>query len=154
MTPDPQLAAPERDLDVRYYLELVWRSRKLIVATGLLGLFLGAVVGFLQTPEYRAGAMIQIDPPTPAFLSVQEAALLAGGAYWQNADYYNTQFKVLRSSSLGAKVVERLKLKDSAPFKGSSETGALLNPPRDAVYRLGPADEVVVLTTYASLPHS
>ena len=32
------------------------------------------------------------------------------------------------------------------------ETGALLNPPRDAVYRLGPGDDVVVLTTYSSLP--
>jgi len=32
------------------------------------------------------------------------------------------------------------------------ETGALLNPPRDAVYRLVPRDDVVVLTTYASLP--
>ncbi len=32
------------------------------------------------------------------------------------------------------------------------ETGALLNPPRDAVYRLGPRDDVVVLTTYSSLP--
>ncbi len=36
---------------------------------------------------------------------------------------------------------------DTAPA-----SGALLNPPRDAVYRLGPGDDVVVLTTYASLP--
>jgi hypothetical protein len=28
------------------------------------------------------------------------------------------------------------------------ESGALLNPPRDAVYRLGPGDDLVVLTTY------
>ena len=32
------------------------------------------------------------------------------------------------------------------------ETGALLNPPRDAIYRLGKGDDVVVLTTYSSLP--
>src|SRR6185503_4971164 len=59
-------------------------------------------------------------------LSVQEAALLAGGSYWQNADYYNTQFKVLRSTTLGAKVAERLKLKDRPPFKDSPEVGALV----------------------------
>ena len=34
----------------------------------------------------------------------------------------------------------------------SPEAGALLNPPRDAVYRLGPGDDVVVLVTYSSLP--
>jgi capsular exopolysaccharide synthesis family protein len=123
---EPQAASSERDLDVRYYGDLLWRARNLIAATCVLGLFLGAVVGFLQTPEYRAGAMVQIDPPTPAFLNVQEAAMLAGGAYWQNADYYNTQFKVLRSSSLGAKVADRLKLKDAPPFKGSPEVGSLV----------------------------
>jgi len=32
------------------------------------------------------------------------------------------------------------------------ETGALLNPPRDAVYRLAQRDDIVVLTTYVSLP--
>jgi len=32
------------------------------------------------------------------------------------------------------------------------EAGALLNPPRDAVYRLVSGDSIVVLTTYASLP--
>jgi capsular exopolysaccharide synthesis family protein len=116
----------ERDLDVRYYGDLLWRARSLIGATCVLGLGLGVVAALIQTPEYRAGAMLQIDPPTPAFLSVQEAALLAGGAYWQNADYYNTQFKVLRSSSLGAKVADRLKLADAPPFKGSPEVGSLV----------------------------
>ncbi len=32
------------------------------------------------------------------------------------------------------------------------QAGALLNPPRDAVYRLAPGDSIVVLTTYSSLP--
>ena len=125
-SPEPTLAASERELDVRYYSGLLWRSRMLIAAAAVLGLLLGVLVGFLQTPEYRAGSMIQIDPPTPAFLSVQEAALLAGGTYWQNADYYNTQFRVLRSSSLGAKVAERLKLKDRPPFKDAPEVGSLV----------------------------
>jgi succinoglycan biosynthesis transport protein ExoP len=126
MSTDTGASPSERDLDVRYYGGLLWRARRLIAVAGALGLLLGGLVGFLQTPEYRAGAMIQIDPPTPAFVSVQEAALLAGGAYWQNADYYNTQFKVLRSSSLGVKVADRLKLKDSAPFKDAPEVGPLL----------------------------
>src|SRR5207244_1017625 len=77
----------------------------------VLGLALGLVIAFAQTPEYRASVMVQIDPPTPTFMSVQEAL---GGGYWQNADFYNTQFRVLRSSALGEKVLDRLKLKDPA----------------------------------------
>jgi capsular exopolysaccharide synthesis family protein len=68
------------------------------------------VVAFAQTPEYRASVMVQIDPPTPTFLSVQDAL---AGSYWQNADFYNTQFRVLRSSALGEKVLARLKLQDA-----------------------------------------
>ena len=115
----------EGDLDVRYYLDVLWRGRVLLVATAVVGLALGVLVGFLQTPEYRAAAMVQIDPPTPTFLSVSDA-LVSGGNYLQNTDYYNTQFQILRSRALGERVVKRLKLDDRPPFKGAPEPGALL----------------------------
>jgi polysaccharide biosynthesis transport protein len=121
----PDDALPlERDLDVRYYADLLWRSRKLIAAAAVVGTGLALLVAFLQTPEYRADVMLQIDPPTPTFMTVTDA-LVGAGAYWQNADFYNTQFKVLRSKGLGDKVVDRLKLKDQPPFKDNPEAGGL-----------------------------
>ena len=124
-TTPPVFDAPsERELDLRYYAGLVWRSRIFLVAVGLVGLGLGYVVALLQTPQYRAGAMIQIEPPTPAFMTVSDA--LAGmGNYWQNADFYNTQFRVLKSKTLGSRAVERLKLDDRPPFKDNPEAGTL-----------------------------
>jgi capsular exopolysaccharide synthesis family protein len=113
-------AASERDLEVRYYLDLLWRGRLVIAAATAAGLLLGVLVALLQTPEYRASAMVQIDPPTPTALSVTDA-LVGGGNYWQNADFYNTQFNVLRSRGVAEKVIEQLKLKDRAPFRGSSD---------------------------------
>ena len=68
--------------------------------------------------------MLQIEPPTPTFMSVTDA-LVGGGNYWQNADFYNTQFKVLRSKGLGEKVVERLKLKDRRRSRTSPTRAAL-----------------------------
>ncbi len=50
---------------------------------------------------------------------------MGAGAYWQNADYYNTQFKILRSKDLGEKVVARLKLSDQPPYKDNPDAGAL-----------------------------
>ncbi len=126
MTTAPPVFDPpsERELDLRYYAGIVWRSRVFIGALGLVGLALGFVVALLQTPQYRAGAMIQIEPPTPSFMTVTDA--LAGmGNYWQNADFYNTQFRVLKSKTLGSRVVERLKLDDRPPFKDNPEAGAL-----------------------------
>jgi polysaccharide biosynthesis transport protein len=99
----------EGAIDFRYYGNLLWKNRILLATAAVLGFALGLVVAFAQTPEYRASVMVQIDPPTPTFMSVQEAL---GGGYWQNADFYNTQFRVLRSGALGEKVLDRLKLKD------------------------------------------
>jgi succinoglycan biosynthesis transport protein ExoP len=118
------LVQGEREIDVRYYVGLVWRHRSFLAACALVGFLLGLVVALVQTPEYQAGAMLQIDPPTPTFLTVTDALVGAGG-YWQNTDFYNTQFKVLRSKGLGEKVVERLKLTDREPFKSSADPASL-----------------------------
>jgi capsular exopolysaccharide synthesis family protein len=121
----PSATAPaEGSLDVRYYADLLWRGRYIVLSVALVGLALGVFVAYLQTPEYRAAAMIQIEPPTPTGLTVTDA-LVGGGNWWQNADFYNTQYKVLASKGLGEKAVERLKLKDRAPFKGHPDPGAL-----------------------------
>jgi succinoglycan biosynthesis transport protein ExoP len=114
----------ERDFDVRYYAGLLWRHRAFLVACALVGLLLGLVVALIQTPEYRAGVMLQIEPPSPTFMTVTDALVGAGG-YWQHSDFYNTQFKVLQSKGLGEKVVARLKLTDREPFKSSADPASL-----------------------------
>ena len=118
--PPPPPISGEREIDVRYYAGLLWRHKALLVACALVGLLLGLVVALIQTPEYRAGVMLQIEPPSPTFMTVTDALVGAGG-YWQHTDFYNTQFKVLRSKGLGEKVVARLKLTDHEPFKSSPD---------------------------------
>jgi capsular exopolysaccharide synthesis family protein len=119
-TPPPPA---ESSVDLRFYAHLLWRGRVLIATTAVVALAVGLLVAYLQTPEYRAAAMVQIEPPTPTFLSVTDA-LVGGGNYWQNADFYNTQFKVLRSKGLGGKVVEKLQLADRPPFQDDPDPGA------------------------------
>jgi polysaccharide biosynthesis transport protein len=121
-TLDPE--GGDRESDIRYYADLLWRGRWLVAAAAVVGLTLGIVVALLQTPEYRAGTMLQIEPPTPTFLTVTDA-LVGGGGFWQNTDFYNTQFKVLRSKGLAEKVVDRLQLRETAPFRGHPDPGAL-----------------------------
>ncbi|MBN2369581.1 MAG: polysaccharide biosynthesis tyrosine autokinase [Vicinamibacteria bacterium] len=129
MTPIPPVTnaesrvAGDREIDVRYYAELLWRGRVFIVSVTLVALMLGVVVSFLQTPEFRATAILQIDPPTQTFMTVTDA--LVGSNYWQHADFYNTQFRVLRSGTLGDRVVESLKLQDRPPFKDAVDPGGL-----------------------------
>src|SRR6187401_385562 len=120
----PSAAPAEGAVDVRYYADLLWRRRGMVLTSAAVGLGLGLLVAFLQTPEYRATAMLQIEPPTPVFMGVSDA-LVGGGNYWQNADYYNTQYRVLKSRGLGEKLVARLKLSEYDPFRGSADPGSL-----------------------------
>lgn len=115
-------APGESEIDIQYWSGLLWRRKTLIVACALVGTLLGLVVALVQTPEYEAGVMLEIEPPTPTFMTVTDA-LTWGGGYWQNTDFYNTQFKVLRSKGLAEKVVSRLKLTDYEPFKSSPDPG-------------------------------
>jgi polysaccharide biosynthesis transport protein len=121
---DPPLVG-DRDIDLRYYAGLIFRHRAFLVACASVGLLVGLVIALVQTPEYQAGVLLQIEPPPPAFASVSDALLVGSGNYWQNTDFYNTQFKVLRSKGLGEKVVARLKLTDREPFKSSSDSATL-----------------------------
>lgn len=117
----------EAELDVQYYLGIVWRSRIAVATCAVVGGLLGLFIAFLQTPEYRASTLLQMEPPAPSFLSVNDAAAsVAAGGYWQNTDFYNTQFKILTSRAVGERVVERLKLADRAPFKQSPDAAGLL----------------------------
>lgn len=97
---DPPLVA-DRDIDLRYYLGLVLRHRAFLAACAAVGLLIGLVMALVQTPEYQAGVMLQIDPPPPTFATVSDALMVGSGGYWQNTDYYNTQFKILTSKTLG-----------------------------------------------------
>ena len=115
----------DRDIDLRYYAGLLFRHRAFLSACALVGLLLGLVVALVQTPEYRAAVLLQIEPPPPTFATVSDALLMGAGNYWQNTDFYNTQFKVLRSKGLGEKTVARLKLTDREPFKSSSDPAVL-----------------------------
>jgi capsular exopolysaccharide synthesis family protein len=100
------------EFDVRYYAGVLWRGRYLIATAAVVGLALGILFSFLQVPEYQAAAMLQIDPPTPLFMGVDAA--LAGGYYWQYTDFYNTQYKIMRSKPVGEEAARRLKLGESA----------------------------------------
>jgi polysaccharide biosynthesis transport protein len=120
----PTTGQSERELDLSYYTGLLWRGRALIATAMAVGLLLGLGVGFLQTPEYSATTTLQIDPPMPTLLTVTDA-LVGGGSYWQNADFFNTQFRILRSGTLGERVIEALALKEQPPFRGAPDPGGL-----------------------------
>jgi capsular exopolysaccharide synthesis family protein len=96
-----------------------------VLVAALVGLGLGVLVAYLQTPIYQATAVIQIDPPPPAAMTVGDA-LVGGGNLIINTDFYNTQFQILRSRGLAEKVIEHLKKTYPARFQSIPDPAGFL----------------------------
>ncbi len=123
-SPRPAETGPlERELELRYYAELLWQRRTLLAAGALGGLLLGVLAGELQVPRYRARALLQVMPPNPTSLSVTDALVQTGNPL-RDRQFFNTQLNVLHSRAIAERVALRLKL-PAAPG-GADPAGALL----------------------------
>jgi capsular exopolysaccharide synthesis family protein len=111
-------------MDWRYEAELFWRSRLLLLAAGLGGLGLAILAAEVQTPQYRARTLLQVAPPAPTSMNVTDALLMTGNVI-RDRQFFNTQINVLYSRALAEHVIQRLKLADQPPFKGSSDPAGL-----------------------------
>ncbi|MCK6533039.1 MAG: polysaccharide biosynthesis tyrosine autokinase [Polyangiaceae bacterium] len=79
-----------------------------------------------QTKIYRASATIQLDPnpPRPLGKSVDMVVDLGTGTYWNNREYYETQYKLMQSLRVAVPVVIQLDLQNDASFVRNRPPGA------------------------------
>ncbi len=117
---DVDPGASPRDVEVRYYAELLWRRRILLVAVAIGGLVLGALAGELQVPRYQARTLLQVMPPNPTSLTVTDA-LVQTGSPMRDRQFFNTQLNVLHSRAIAERVVDKLRLKEQAGFRGAAD---------------------------------
>ncbi len=112
-----------RDIEVRYYIELLWRRRILLAAAAVGGLALGVLAGELQLPRYQARTLLQVMPPNPTSLNVTDALVSTGNPV-RDRQFFNTQLNVLHSRAIAERVVDKLKLRQS--FPGADPVAVLL----------------------------
>jgi polysaccharide biosynthesis transport protein len=124
LTPSAPPAPSERKLDALYDADLLWRSRQLLLAAALGGLLLAILAGEVQTPQFRARTLLQVAPPAPTSMNVADALMMTGNPI-RDRQFFNTQLNVLYSRSLAERVIQRLKLSDQPPFKGSADPAGL-----------------------------
>src|SRR5205823_14555672 len=72
---------------------------------------------FRQQKIYRAEASIVIDLAAPQVLTnMPEVAKVGDGNYWSTKEYFETQYRIIRSRSVSEKVVARLGLDHDDDF--------------------------------------
>jgi capsular exopolysaccharide synthesis family protein len=123
MDRDRQEHAPglASDFDLKHGLHLLWSGKGWILATALLGVGLGFLATYLQTPIYRAQALVQIDPPGQNISALSNPYPATAFNWFDYQNYYNTQYRIILSKALARRAIEKLELGKESPFAGSPE---------------------------------
>lgn len=102
----------EEEIHLREYLRVVLR-RKWTVITFFLIVVTTVLIGtFMMKPIYRAAVSIKIDKENPNVLKFKDIYEIER----VEDDYYQTQFKILKSRSLAKRVIRAMKLENNPEF--------------------------------------
>lgn len=97
-------------LDLREFWKTLVRQKRMIALIIGITLLLTLLFTLLSKNVYRATATLQIERETA---KVVDSDFLSSGDIRDTRDFYQTQFELIRSRTLAAKVIEELKLDES-----------------------------------------
>ncbi|MBN2106022.1 MAG: polysaccharide biosynthesis tyrosine autokinase [Deltaproteobacteria bacterium] len=106
------LIDPEQSIDLRDYMRVVLKHRRMAVAIFSVIFFFALFVNFTATPMYQARATLIIEKDSPNTLNFNE--YIFSDPF--SVEWYQTQYKILESRVLARKVIDRLGLAENAKF--------------------------------------
>src|SRR5215471_6002456 len=115
-----QLSLPDPPIALSY-LEVLRRYKWLLLTTSLACATIAAISSFRAIPIYRASAKLLIERAAPQVVKVPEVLPTEAA---EAADYYPTQYGILKSLSLAREVVTKLALQRHPEFVGTPEEKA------------------------------
>jgi len=141
---------PEKQtLDIRHYWNVLVKYRRIVVGLFLAVFVVVGLVNFSSTPLYTSSAMLQIEPQNPAVTGLTEILSSKSDGSVQY-DYYQTQFTLLRSRALAARVITSLQLASDPDFRTSTISDAIMD--RILSWILYPLDPVLSFVTQLFSP--
>lgn len=126
------------------WLELLWKRKWLVLAFAGLVITSTFVFTRRQPVIYEASTQIVIDLAAPRYLSGgNEVVSLGLGNTWNTKEFYETQYRIIRSRMVAAKVVEKLGLDRDLDFLGVAK----IEDPTERAQALENADAVTRLAS-------
>ena len=101
---------------------MVWRvcRRRWPIALLVAVLALAGVAAwtYKQPKIYEATCSIVVETMAPQVLQVKDVVELGTGSYWANREFYETQFRIMRSTEVLQRVIEKQNLQNDPTFTG------------------------------------
>jgi capsular exopolysaccharide synthesis family protein len=112
-----------REAHLRDYWKIVWQGRWTILAVFAVTVGATGVWTYMQTPIYRATAIVEVQPQARRLLAGGDVSGLgaAGYGWFAEEKYHNTQVEIIKSRDIARRVVSTLGLASHEMFEGHPE---------------------------------
>ena len=107
----------EEEVDLRDYWHIIQKRRWTIIAFFIILVTTVTIGTFKMEPVYKATTQILIERENPKILSFEEVYAIDSG----KTDYYQTQYKLLKSRTLAKIVFAKLALSSSPDFENAKD---------------------------------
>ena len=133
----------EQEVGLGALLDVVWKHKWLVAAFAVLVVAATTVYTRRQPKSYEATTQLVIDLTAPQYLSrgQQEVVSLGTGNSWNTREFFETQYRIIKSRMVAKKVVDRLSLGADLDFLGVEE----IEDPEKRAKRLERADPEGIL---------
>ena len=99
--------AQEEESALRHYWRMLYKRRWLILAITIAGIAAGIFVSLMTRPQYAGTVMVQVAREEAKVLNIEGLEQESGGARF-DAEFYQTQYALLKSRSLSEEVAREL----------------------------------------------
>lgn len=114
LAPSGAYPLAEEEPHLRDYLQVVLRRKWIVITFLITVLTTVAIATFMMKPQYKSSVTIKIDKENPNILAFKDVVAVER----PEADYYETQYKILKSRNLAKRVIRQMKLDSSPEFAG------------------------------------
>lgn len=107
--------AEQEESALRHYWRILYKRRYLILALTAAGIAVGIFISMMTRPEYAGTVMVQVAREEAKVLNIEGVEQDGGGTRF-DAEFYQTQYALLKSRSLSELVARDLGLSDNYLF--------------------------------------
>lgn len=104
------------------YLNVIGRRKRIVLACLLISVLIVGITSLLMDKVYRAEVTVEIAPEDPKVTGFEELNEIS---VQQQDEFYETQYKLLKSRSLAAGVIKKLNLQSYPEFSQGEKPGLL-----------------------------
>jgi capsular exopolysaccharide synthesis family protein len=111
--------APGSKLDLRTYWRTIRKRWPFVVLSVIVATAIAFVYTYRQPKVYEATCQVIIEPLAPQVLpGAKDVVELGTGTYWANKEFYETQYRIIQSTSVGQRTAEKLGLQYDPDYAG------------------------------------